>query len=67
LIERDGSFVVSTGGGIVLSDENRMLLKREKVIYLKVSLNELKRRVRLENRPLLGNDRTRMDDIYEMQ
>jgi len=67
LIERDGSFVVSTGGGIVLSDENRMLLKREKVIYLKVSLNELKRRVRLENRPLLGNDRTRMDDIYEMR
>ncbi len=67
LIEKDGSFVVSTGGGIVLSDENRMLLKREKVIYLKVSLDELKRRVRLENRPLLGNDRTRMDDIYEMR
>lgn len=65
LVEKDGSFIVSTGGGIVLSDENRALLKDEKVIYLKVLPDELKKRVQLENRPLLANHKTRIDEIYE--
>ncbi|HQT26581.1 MAG TPA: shikimate kinase AroK [Burkholderiales bacterium] len=50
-----GNIVLATGGGAVLSEENRALLKRNGiVIYLRASVNDLWARTRHDkNRPLL--------------
>lgn len=50
--------VLATGGGAVLREENRELLRKNgTVIYLRVPVNELKRRTRFDkNRPLLQTD-----------
>ena len=49
--------VLSTGGGIVLSKENRNLLKdRGTVVYLQTSISsQVKRTASSNNRPLLQN------------
>ena len=53
----DNNTVLSTGGGIVLSKENRDLLQdRGTVIYLQTSIHsQLKRTASTNNRPLLQN------------
>ncbi|MDC3239587.1 shikimate kinase [Gammaproteobacteria bacterium] len=53
----DNNTVLSTGGGIVLSKENRDLLQdRGKVVYLQTSIRfQVKRTVSTNNRPLLQN------------
>ncbi len=53
----DNNTVLSTGGGIVLSKENRDLLKaRGKVVYLQTSIrSQVKRTASNNNRPLLQN------------
>ena len=49
--------VIATGGGIVMRDENRDLLKSVDVIYLKASLEEqLRRTANDRKRPLLQTD-----------
>jgi len=50
--------VVATGGGIVLADENRRLLREHgTVVYLRASLDELYGRTRRDrNRPLLQTE-----------
>ncbi|MDT8363573.1 MAG: shikimate kinase [Nitrosomonas sp.] len=52
------NIVLATGGGAVLREENRELLRKSGiVIYLRVPVNELKRRTRFDkNRPLLQTD-----------
>jgi 3-dehydroquinate synthase len=54
---RQRAVVLATGGGAILADENRRLLReRGIVIYLRASLDELFRRTsRDRNRPLLAN------------
>ena len=48
--------VISTGGGIVLKEENRTSLKKLKVIYLKVSIQtQLERTLNDSKRPLISN------------
>lgn len=54
LVCRD-NIVLATGGGVILSEQNRRLLSnRGKVIYLRATANDLWRRTRHDkNRPLL--------------
>lgn len=53
LIKKDGC-VISTGGGIVLRKENRELLKKGTVLYLKTSIQtQLERTMNDKERPLL--------------
>lgn len=63
------SFVVSTGGGAVLRERNRLHLhQRGKVIYLKSTPEELFRRLRHDsNRPLLqvADPMSRLRDLFE--
>ena len=53
----DNNTILSTGGGIVLSKENRDLLQdRGKVVYLQTSIRfQVKRTASTNNRPLLQN------------
>ena len=53
----DNNMVLSTGGGIVLSKENRDLLQdRGTVVYLQTSIrSQVKRTTSTNNRPLLQN------------
>lgn len=50
--------ILATGGGIVLTEENRELLKKiGRVVYLRASSKDLFERTRLDkNRPLLQTD-----------
>ena len=67
--------VISTGGGIVLREENRELLNKGTVIYLEISIQtQLERTFNDQNRPLLyGFDKEKRlrkiadirDPIYE--
>lgn len=60
--------VLATGGGAVLSAENRRLLaSRGTVVYLRAQPADLYQRVRQDkNRPLLatGNPRARLEELY---
>jgi shikimate kinase/3-dehydroquinate synthase len=60
--------VISTGGGIVLSESNRKALKEKaKTYFLKASIDTLKSRLNVENRPLLKhrNVSKALSDIWE--
>ena len=76
LMEESGEYVIAVGGGIVLREENRRLLKKlGKVIYLRADADTIYERLKNDNtRPLLQGDnprekiRTMMAqrwDIYE--
>ena len=65
LAEHDG--VVSLGGGAVLADQTRILLKEHTVVYLRVGVGDAVKRVGLgSGRPmLLGNVRGRIKALLE--
>ena len=55
LCERTGT-VLATGGGAIVSEENRILLRKGYVVYLKTSIEtQLARTQKNQNRPLLEN------------
>lgn len=62
------NIVLATGGGAVLLEENRALLKQHgTVIYLRAQVHDLWIRTRFDkNRPLLqgGNLRTKLEKLY---
>ena len=62
------NIILATGGGAVLSQENRLLLRDNgMVIYLRASVNDLYRRTRHDkNRPLLQTDDlfSRLNELY---
>ncbi len=68
---RQENIVLATGGGAVLSAENRQLLKENgTVIYLRATVNELWARTRHDrNRPLLqtGNPQAKLAELYEIR
>jgi shikimate kinase len=58
LAERDISMVLGCGGGVVLRDANRLILKKQFItVWLEVPLLELARRLsgKREHRPLLSS------------
>ncbi|PSJ18209.1 3-dehydroquinate synthase [Nitrosomonas supralitoralis] len=67
LVEKK-NIILATGGGAVLNDENRQLLRRSGiVIYLRASVNDLYRRTRHDkNRPLLQTQNlyARLNELY---
>ncbi len=62
------NIIMATGGGAILADENRQLLKANgTVIYLRANVNELWLRMRNDkHRPLLQNVdiRSRLEQLY---
>lgn len=62
------NIVLATGGGAILSTENRELLQRHgTVVYLRATVNDLQRRTRHDkNRPLLQtkNLHARLTELY---
>ncbi|SEQ84942.1 3-dehydroquinate synthase [Nitrosomonas sp. Nm51] len=65
------NIVLATGGGAVLSHENRTVLKQSGiVVYLRASVNDLYRRTRHDkNRPLLKTDnpREKLTQLYQQR
>jgi|CXWL01.1.fsa_nt_gi 3-dehydroquinate synthase len=65
---KKNNVVLATGGGAVLSRENRQILRRGGiVIYLRASVNDLYRRTRYDkNRPLLQTQNlfARLNELY---
>ncbi|MCK5812410.1 MAG: AAA family ATPase [Clostridiales bacterium] len=56
--------VISTGGGIILDKDNRLLLKdKTKVIYISRQLDDIIKSTNFSDRPLLKNNE---DAIYEL-
>ncbi len=70
LVKRN-NIVLATGGGVVLSEQNRHdLLNNGIVVYLKSSLSDLWRRTRHDrNRPLLqtADPRAMLNNLYEQR
>lgn len=54
---KQSDLIIATGGGIVLKDENRKILKKlGMVIYLRAHINDLVKRLKSDkNRPLIQN------------
>lgn len=70
-VARLSNIVLATGGGAILREENRELLRKSgTVIYLRVPVNELKRRTRFDkNRPLLqtANPQARLVELFNQR
>lgn len=68
-LQKSYDIVVATGGGVVLNQNNIDIMKKSgTVIYLKTSINILKRRLNLSERmrrPLLKE--LSLDEIYEFR
>jgi len=54
LLGRD-KYVIATGGGIVLAEENRLMLKTAKVVFLDRTVDKIMLTFRPEGRPLMAS------------
>lgn len=70
-VTRLPNIVLATGGGAILREENRELLRRSgTVVYLRVPVNELKRRTRFDKtRPLLqtADPQARLVELFNQR
>lgn len=57
--------VVATGGGVVLREENRNLIKNHRVIFLDTNAESVLGKINLEKRPLIRDDPEAWDRIYQ--
>lgn len=57
--------VVATGGGVVLKEENRNLIKDHRVIFLDTNAESVLGKINLEKRPLIKDDPQAWDRIYQ--
>lgn len=64
----DSQQVIATGGGVILSEKNRMLLEKHHVFLLQASIGEILSRVKKEQhqRPLLGKEDEIQDRITNL-
>jgi shikimate kinase len=65
LSEHPEDCVIATGGGIVLRPTNRDLLKRQFVVFLETSSEQVSKRLSTSKRPLLRDDPGAWGKIYE--
>lgn len=56
--------VIATGGGIILSEENRRLLSGYRTIFLDTASEHVLGKLNLSKRPLLKDNPDRWDSIY---
>ncbi len=56
--------VIATGGGIVLSEENRRLLRGYRTVFLDTSSEYVLGKLNLSKRPLLKDNPQRWEEIY---
>ena len=56
--------VIATGGGIVLSEENRRLLAGYRTVFLDTASEHVLDKINLSKRPLLKDNPERWDAIY---
>jgi shikimate kinase len=56
--------IVATGGGVVLREENRELLKSHRVIFLDTDSESVLGKINLDKRPLLKDDPAAWERIY---
>lgn len=56
--------VIATGGGIVISEQNRAALVNHKVIFIDTSAESVLGKINLEKRPLLKDDPSAWQRIY---
>jgi len=59
--------VIATGGGIVLSEANRALLKGQRVIFLDTTMEYVLKSLNTEKRPLLKQDPANWQVIYDQR
>ena len=60
--------VVATGGGVVLSEENRNVLKKGTVIYLEISIQtQLERTLNDNKRPLLQGEKNKEQTLRDLK
>ena len=67
-LDKLSGLIVSTGGGIVISNINRTILKKNKTYFLEANIEDMyERALRRENdRPILkGMNVTQFKDLYE--
>jgi shikimate kinase len=60
----DGQAVIATGGGIVLSDQNRSLLKQNASIFLDTNMEFVLQSLNVSKRPLLRDNPENWEKIY---
>ena len=66
-IIKEDNCIISTGGGIVLREENRALLKKGTGIYLKTTIqSQLERTMNDKERPLLQNIDNKEEALREI-
>lgn len=64
LVMEERSFILSTGGGAYISEENRIVLSKGITVYLDTSFDVLMKRLSFDTtRPLLKKSR---EDIYQL-
>ena len=62
------NFVVATGGGVILNEENRNTLKKGTVIYLEASIQtQLERTLNDKKRPLLTESDNKEQTLIELK
>ena len=68
ILDSPSPLIVSSGGGVVLSDENRQLIKEKSFsIYITCSIDQIAKRLDILSRPLLydTNKRMKLEDILQ--
>lgn len=58
------SAVIATGGGVVVSEENRNLLADVPIIFLDTNSDWVLSRINLDKRPLLKSDPSKWEKLY---
>jgi shikimate kinase len=57
--------VVATGGGAVLREQNRELMREHHVVFLDTASEHVIGKINLEKRPLLKSNPEKWDEIYQ--
>ena len=66
LLEGQKPILISSGGGIILDEKNRNLIKQKSFgIYIKCDIDEIANRINTKNRPLLYNT-NKKEELFDL-